>query len=170
MNNNFEYDYKIITIDSDCAFFLTSNICDFYINLDEPLRNVIKLNVITLLINIPNSSVLKVPLNSIYINLNNYNRLIGKNNTLNDGKRSDINVFDSIIIENVPTETIGNTTIRSDFVHSDSVYSLNPIEPQLLRFNIKLFNKDNILINKSDINRFVMKLGVYYNNKKTTRI
>jgi len=157
-------DYKIITLDSDYSTYLNNNICDFYINLDEPLRNVFKINIITILLNIPNNSTLKTPvLNEIYINLNNYNRLIAKNN---------INAFDSIIIENqiLDNTSTNNTTIKNDYNTADSLFYLNPIEPQLIRFSIKLTDKNNATIPKNTINRFIMKLGIYYNNKKTTRI
>lgn len=165
-------DYKIITIDSDYSYYLNSNYCDFYINLDEPLRNVYKLNLITILLNIPNNSSLKTPLNQININLNNYNRLISKNNTIIDNKRSNINVFDSIIVENqiIDNTASNNTTIKNDYNTSDSIFYLNPLEPQLIRFSIKLTDKNNNIILKNDINRFLMKIGVYYNNMKTTRI
>jgi len=164
------YDYKIITIDSDCSTFLNSNICDFYITLDEPLRNVYKINIITILINIPNNSPINTTLNPIYINFNNYNRIISKKKTISDGNRGSINVFDSIIIENPITDVNGSTTLKNDYYNNDSIFCLNPIEPQLVRFSIKLLNIDNNIINKNDINRFIMKIGVYYNNKKTTRV
>jgi hypothetical protein len=165
-------DYKIITIDSEYSNYLNSSYCDFYINLDEPLRNVYKLNLITMLLNIPNNSSLKIPLNQININLNNYNRLISKNNTIIDGKRSNIMVFDSIIVENQITDntSTNNTTLKNDYNTADSIFYLNPLEPQLIRFSIKLTDKNNNIIQKSDINRFIMKIGVYYNNMKTTRI
>jgi len=157
-------DYKIITIDSLSGTYLNSSYCDFYINLNEALRNVYKINIITILLNIPNNSALKsVPLNQIFINFNNYNRLFAKDN---------INVFDSLIIENqiIDNTSTNNTTIKNDYNNSDNIYYLNPIEPQLIRFSIKLIDKNNSTIPISNINRFIMKIGVYYNNKKTTRI
>ena len=56
-------DYKIITIDSDYAFYPSADYCDFYIKLDEALKNVYKSNIITMLLSIPNNSSLKTPLN-----------------------------------------------------------------------------------------------------------
>ncbi len=165
-------DYKIITIDSDYAFYPSADYCDFYIKLDEALKNVYKINIITMLLSIPNNSSLKTPLNQIFVNLNNYSRLIAKKNSLVDGNRPNINVFDSIIIENQITDTSSTnyTTLKNDYNSSDSIYYLNPLEPQLIRFSVKLTDKNNDLISKTAINRFVMKLGVYYTNKKTTRI
>jgi hypothetical protein len=164
MSDLIDYDYKIITIDSDSnvATYRDSSNCDFFLTLDDPFRNVFKINIITMLLNIPNNSYLKTNLNSIYVNLNNYNRIISKN----------INAFDSIIIENPITDSTptNNTTIKNEYYASDSIFYLNPIEPQLKRFSIRLIDNNNITIPKSYINRFVMKIGVYYNNKKTTRI
>jgi len=155
-----EEDYKIITIDSLYVKYPTTNIYDFYMTLDEPLRNVYKINVITILADVPQSSFF-LPLDPIYINLNEYNRLISKKDNNN------IYYFDSLIIENTISS---RTTIKNDYNTSDNVYYLNPLEPQLNRFNIRLFDKNNQLITKDNINRIVIKLGVYYNNKKYTRV
>ena len=172
MDDLINCEYKIITIDTDTATFTNITNCEFYITLDEPLRNVYKINLITMLLNIPNNSSLKIPLNQIYVNLNNYNRLISKNYNIFDGKRSNINVFDSIIVEDqiVDNTSSNNTTLKNEYNNADSIYYLNPIEPQLMRFSLKLTDKYNNNILKSDINRFIIKIGVYYNNKKTTRI
>jgi hypothetical protein len=74
-----EEDYKIITIDSLNAINNISNTYDFYMNLDEPLRNVYKINVISILIDIPQiASTFFSPLDPIYININDaYRRLFG---------------------------------------------------------------------------------------------
>jgi hypothetical protein len=163
MNNDIDdCEYRIITIDSSFSTYLDNTTQNFYINLDEPLRNVNKINVISILINLSNTSSLNVSLDPIYINFNDYNRLIAKKDNNN------IYYFDSIIVEN--SITTGNTTIKNDYNTNDSIYYLNPIEPQLKRFNIRLYDKNNSLILKNNLNRFVMKIGVYYNNRKTTRI
>jgi len=155
-------DYKIITIDSLYVNYITSNIYDFYMSLDEPLRNVYKINVITILADVPQtSSAFFLPLDPIYVNINDYNRLISKKDNNN------VYYFDSLIIENTISSRI---TIKNDYNTNDNVYHLNPLEPQLNRFNIRLFDKNNQLISKTNINRIIIKIGVYYNNKKDTRI
>ena len=156
-----EEDYKIITIDSLYVNYPTSNVYDFYMSLDEPLRNVYKINVITILADVPQSSFF-LPLDPIYVNINEYNRLIAKKNDNNN-----IYYFDSLIIENTISSRI---TIKNDYNSNDNTFYLNPLEPQLNRFNIRLFDKNNQLISKNNINRIVIKLGVYYNNKKYTRV
>jgi hypothetical protein len=159
-----EDDYKIITIDSSNAIFNITNTFDFYVNLDEPLRNVYKINIITILADIPSaSSNFYSPLDSIYVNINDYNRLISKKDNNN------LYYFDSIIIENTISSRI---TIKNDYNTTDNinVYHLNPVEPQLTRFNIRIFDKNNTKITNTNINRILIKLGVYYNNKKNNRI
>ena len=155
-------EYKIITIDSASSTYIDNTKQNFYINLDEPLRNVYKINIILAMINISQTSPLNVSLEPIYINLNDYQRLIAKYNNNN------IYYFESIIMEN--SITSGTISIKNDFNSNDTIYYLNPIEPQLKRFQISLYDKENNLIPKANINKFVMKLGIYYNNRKTTRI
>ena len=169
-------DYKIISIDS-LATTSNATLCHYYIDLDEPLRNVVRINIITMLLNINNSSTIITGgsssgnLESVYVDLNNYNRLISKSAILDStGKRSNIYFFDSLIIEKADTTSGGNMTIKNDYNTTDSKYYLNPIEPQLKRFTVRLFNKNNVIIDASAINRFIMKIGVYYNNKKSTRL
>lgn len=157
-----EEDYKIITIDSLNVNYHTTNIYDFYMSLDEPLRNVYKINIITILADVPaSSSSFFSPLDPIYININDYNRLISKKDNNN------IYYFDSLIVENIISSRI---TIKNDYNTNDNIYNLNPLEPQLNRFNIRLFDKNNQLISKDNINRIIIKLGIYYNNKKNTRV
>jgi hypothetical protein len=159
-----EDDYKIIIIDSSNAVFNIANTFDFYVNLDEPLRNVYKINIITILADIPQaSSNFYSPLDSIYVNINDYNRLISKKDNNN------LYYFDSIIIENTISSRI---TIKNDYNTTDNinVYYLNPVEPQLKRFNIRILDKNNTKITNTNINRILIKLGVYYNNKKNNRI
>lgn len=157
-------DHKIIVIDSINAIFPTTGVCDFYINLDEPLRNVYKIKILASLVNIKNNSSINADLESIYIDLNNYNRIVAKGSNNNN-----IYYFDSLIIENAGSTE--NSTIKNDYNNADIEYSLNPIEPQITRFRVQLFNKNNVLLSTtSDVNRYVMKLGIYYNNKKSTRL
>ncbi len=155
-------EYKIITIDSSSSIYIDNTKQNFYINLDEPLRNVYKINIILAMINISQSSPLNISLEPIYINLNDYQRLIAKYNNNN------IYYFESIIMEN--SISSGTISIKNDFNSNDTIYYLNPIEPQLKRFQIRLYDKENNLIPKSNINKFVMKLGIYYNNRKSTRV
>ena len=170
MDNIADCDYRIICMDSSNCSYQNNTICDFYIDLDEPLRNVFKINVITILLNIPNNSTLNNNLETINIDLNNYRRLISKHSTAIDGVRNNLYYFDNLIIEKTDTTSGGNSTIKNDYNSADTIYYLNPLEPQLKRFSIRLFDKNDLIIAKSKINNFIIKFGVYYNNKKTTRL
>jgi hypothetical protein len=167
---NIDCDYKIINIDSSNCHYQNNSICDFYIDLDEPLRNVYKINIITMLLNIPNSSSINNDLESVYVDLNNYTRLISKKSGNSNETRNNIYFFDSLIIEKADLTSGGTSTIKNDYNTSDSIFYLNPLEPQLKRFNIRLFDSNNLIINSNKINRFIIKIGVYYNNKKNNRI
>lgn len=171
MDTSIDCDYKIICMDINNSSYNNNSICDFYIDLDEPLRNVFKINIITILLNIPNNSTLNNNFETINIDLNNYRRLISKHSNISsDGNRNNLYYFDNLIIEKSDTTIGGNSTIKNDYNSADTIYYLNPIEPQLKRFSIRLFDKNDLIINKSKINNFIIKFGVYYNNKKTTRL
>ena len=165
------YDYKIIHIDSSTATYNSSSTHDFYVSLTEPLRNVFKINIITSLVNIPTNNPLNASLEPVYIDFNNYNRLISNYTKTINGiiYKNEMKFFDSIVIENVLSQASGNI-YKNDYNSSDSIYYLNPIEPQFNRINIRLIDKNNDVIPITNITKFIMKIGVYYNNKKTTRI
>jgi hypothetical protein len=171
MDSLLDCDYKIICMDSSNCSYKDNTLCDFYIDLDEPLRNVFKINIITILLNIPNNSSLNNNLETINIDLNNYRRLISKHSTIaSNGVRNNLYYFDNLIIEKSDTTSGGNSTIKNDYNSADTIYYLNPLEPQLKRFSIRLFDKNDLIITKSKINNFIIKFGVYYNNKKSTRL
>ncbi len=169
INEYNDCDYRIIIIDTDTAIFNSTSNLDFYIKLNETLRNVFKFNIISCLINLKNNDTeINKNLESIYINLNNYTRIISKNNSGND-----ISYFEVITVETAsktPSTNTDFTVIKNDYNNSYNIFMLNPIEPQLNRFNVSLYDKQNNIISKTIINRIVIKLGVYFNNKKTTRI
>ena len=149
-------DYKIITIDSSYNNFINSNLYDFYMNLDEPLRNVYKINIITILVDVPlTTPAFFSPLDPIYININDYNRLISKK------EGNNIYYFDSLIVENLITSRM---TIKNDYNTSDHIYHLNPLEPQLTRFNIRVFDKNNTIW--LSYNNVLNSIGYKYNAGK----
>jgi hypothetical protein len=164
MDYDNECNYKIVTIDSAVCKYLNTSVQNFYLNLDESLKGVHKLKILSLLINVDNSSFSTTALEPIYIDLNNYERLISKNENHNN-----LYYFESIIIESALTG-VGNTTIKNDYNTYENEYNLNPIEPQLSRFSVKLYNKNNQLMTNTQVKRFVMKIAVYYNNRNNTRV
>ena len=172
---NESIDYKIILIDSSNATFTSSKSnYSFYVNLTEPLRDVFQIKIIYSALSIP-ASVLGdanqiTNLDSVFIDLNNYNRLTTVLNK-SQGITTNISYFDSIIIDtnNVNVSNRGMTTLYNDFNSSENIYKVNPVAPQLTRLNFNLYDKNNNIITTSLISRFVMKIGVYYSNCKGSR-
>ena len=124
------------------------------------LKRILQINIITILADVPQTASFQ-PLDPINIRLNDYKRLISKKDENN------LYYFDSIIVEN---SISSRTTIKNDYNTTDNVYYLNPLEPQLSRFELTLYDKNNDVLTTSNITRFIIKIGVYYSNKKTTRI
>ena len=62
-----------------------------------------------------------------------------------------------------------DTTMFNDFNENEGDFYLNPVASQFNRINIQLRNKNNEIITKQLINRFVMKLCIYYYTKKISQ-
>ena len=168
-------DYKIILIDSSNANFTGSvNNYSFYVNLTEPLRDVFQIKIIYSALSIPASTLsnssLITNLDSVFIDLNNYNRLTTVLKK-SQGITTNISYFDSIVIDtnNINTTSQGMTTLYNDFNSSENIYKVNPVAPQLTRLNFNLYDKNNNIITTSLISRFVMKIVIYYSNYKGSR-
>jgi hypothetical protein len=171
---NESIDYKIILIDSSNANFTSStNNYSFYVNLTEPLRDVFQIKIIYSALSIPATTLsntsLITNLDSVFIDLNNYNRLTTVLKK-SQGITTNISYFDSIIIDTTnDSKNQGMTTLYNDFNSSENIYKVNPVAPQLTRLNFNLYDKNNNIITTSLISRFVMKIGVYYSNCKGSR-
>ena len=61
-------------------------------------------------------------------------------------------------------------TTTSCSINDTNTYVLDPIEPNLKRFNVQLLDKTNNVINKSKISKFNMILCVYSKKKKSTMV
>ena len=178
MANNITTDYKIIIIDTKNVFYNGDNtIFDFHIKLHESLRDVYKIKIlydavsfVTTKLN--NKTVINdnpENLDTIYINLNDYDRVRSYIIDQNKNSTNYIRCFDSIMIDKNKVkinENISDTTMFNDFNTNEGDFYLNPVESQFNRINITLRDKNNNLITKSLVDRFVMKLCVYYNTKK----
>ena len=177
MSNSIITDYKIIIIDTDNVFYNgDTTVFDFHINFHEALRDVYKIKILydavsfttTKLNDIGNPSS-PVNLDTIYVNLNDYDRV--RSYVINQSTKTInyISSFDSIMIDKNKVKintNITDTTMFNDFNTNEGDFYLNPIASQFNRINITLRDKNNVLITKTLVNRFVMKLCVYYNIKK----
>ena len=168
--------YKIIIIDSDNAIYPNgdSNL-DFYIKLSDNIRDVYKIKILYDAVSIPTVNIkntnIITNLDNIYINLNDYDRV--KSNIKDNLNNSiTVNYFDSIMIDYnkiKSTTDITLTTMYNDFNENEGDYFLYPIESNFNRIYIRLLDKNNILLTKSYLSRFVMKLCVYYYTKKISQ-
>jgi hypothetical protein len=178
-NNNITTDYKIIIIDTENVLYNgDNNIFDFHIKFHESIRDVYKIKIlydavsfVTTKLNNRNENNANNPdnLDTIYINLNDYDRVRSYIIDQNTKTSNYISCFDSIMIDKNKVKinaNIDDTTMFNDFNTNEGDFYLNPIESQFNRINITLRDKNNNLITKSLVNRFVMKLCVYYNTKK----
>lgn len=191
--NDITSDYKIVIIDSKNVFYNnTDNNYDFYIIFPEPLKDVYKIKILYDAVSILTSNLIDPiktnNLDNIYIKLNDYDRVRTSlivdvtrehydNKTLQTTQittkeLNTLNYFDSIMIDLnkiKSNQDINETTMFNDFNENQGDYFLKPIASQLNRINIQLLDKNNIIISKSYIIRFVMKLCIYYNTKKISQ-
>jgi hypothetical protein len=163
-------DYKIIIIDTNNVIYNgDSNVYSFYLNLAEPLKDVYKIKLLYDALSI-NTTTLVTSFNnldSVFINCNDYDRV----RTTIAGNQS-ISYFDSIMIDMNKIKPGNNslfTTMYNDFNENEGDFYLNPVTSQFNRIDIQLLDKNNKLLTKSFIARFVMKLCIYYNKKKISQ-
>ena len=181
LNNTFKYDKIVINLNSTNCLEFTKDKSDYYINLAEPLKNVIYIKIIR-------ASVKTTVLSSynkfdpIYISINNYDRSVSYKifteitpNTIKDiitgtvsntGTNSSnivfhpFNYFDLIPYSNDQYSEISYT--QASFDWSDpSVYILNPPEQNLKRFSIQIKNKAFELFSTTDLINFNLSFCVY---------
>jgi hypothetical protein len=178
MANNNTSDYKIVLIDSSNVFYTNNNTnnFDFYIKFNDPLKDVYKIKILYDAVSFPKTQLVPPSdtnnLDHIYVNLNNYDRVRSFIIDPNTKKQNSLNYFDSIMIDKCKIKDItgiSDTTMFNDFNENEGDFYLNPVESQFNRLNIQLFDKNNNIINKTFINRFVMKLCIYYYTKKVSQ-
>lgn len=172
-------DYRILIIDSENVLYTNNNpnIFSFYVNLAQPIRDVYKIKVLHAAVSIVNSNLLPSSsaviknLDPIYIDINSYNRT--NSIIIKDGIANNLYYYDSIIVDTnkiiQPTVLAEYTSMYNNFNDNEGDFIIDPIEPQLGRININLYDKTNSLLTKTKINRFLIKICVYFNKKKITR-
>lgn len=177
MANNNTSDYKIILIDSSNVFYTNNNTnnFDFYVNINEPLKDVYKIKVLYDAVSFPTTNLYTASrpnLDNIYVNLNDYDRVRSYLIDPVTNTVTNLQYFDSIMIDTNKVKSIAQfneTTMFNDFNENEGDFYLNPVVSQFNRINIQLRDKNNIIIDKTLINRFVMKLCIYYYTKKISQ-
>ena len=175
MANNNTSDYKIILIDSSNVVYNNdNNNFDFHINFHESIKDVYKIKILYDAVSFTTDTLRDntVNLDIIYVDLNSYDRIISYIIDPNTNAQNYLSYFDSIMIDKnkVKLNTgFNDTTMFNDFNENEGDFYLNPVASQFNRINIQLRNKNNEIITKQLINRFVMKLCIYYYTKKISQ-
>ena len=185
LNNTFKYDKIVINLNSTNCLEFTKDKSDYYINLAEPLKNVIYIKMIRASVKTSALTTLSYnKLDPIYISINNYDRSVSykifteitpnttKNiitgTVSNTGTNSSnivfhpFNYFDLIPFSNSNDQYSEISYTQASFDWSDpSVYILNPPEQNLKRFNIQFKNKAFELFSTTDLINFNLSFCVY---------
>lgn len=181
LNNTFKYDKIVINLNSSNCLANNSNIANYYINLVEPLKNVIYIKMIKASVFANNSIVPTLSYNKydpIYIGLNDYDRSVSYikntqvstsnytiNNIVNISYTSNV-IFDSAkYFDIIPysNDTFSEISYsQSSFDWTDpTVYILNPPEQNLRRINIEIKDKKFIPFNTSILTDFNLSICAY---------
>lgn len=181
VDSNIIYNKDIIFIDTDNASFNDQVYLNFYVDILQPIKNAVYIKIIKSSITLnPNTTLSNSSINDndpVYIVMNDYKRVVSfiRDNPSSDGnlfnyfdkihidRTSTYNLTNNSFIQNIPSLLLySNEYSQTNFdVNDTSVYVLNPIEPNLKRFNIEIRNKNNKLIAKNEIGSFKMTICVY---------
>jgi hypothetical protein len=183
LNNAFKYDKIILSIDGKSCLSTNPDKSSYYLDLLEPLRNVVYIKILS--ITIPNSGSFDTLYNMkkydpIYICLNDYNRSKTYINSVNISTSNYLNSSGVTIYKDtsnllfntgkyfdyVPYSASDFSTIsytQSSFDWTDpTVYILNPPEPNLRRLNIEIKDKLFNLFNTTTLTGFNLTICVYF--------
>ena len=186
LNNTFKYDKIVINLNSSNCLEFTTNKTNYYINLVEPLKNVIYIKMIRASVKTNSSTITIPPLNykkndPIYIAINDYDRSLSYikstqryitsnyyvNSVFTNTYKDDIvfnsvNYFDLIQFNDDTNNHSEISYTQASFDWSDpSVYIFNPPEQNLKRFNIQIKNKEFELFNTTDLINFNLSFCIY---------
>ena len=186
LNNTFKYDKIVINLNSSNCLEFTTNNTKYYINLVEPLKNVIYIKMIRARLKTNSSTITIPPLNykkndPIYIAINDYDRSLSYikstqryitsnyyvNSVFTNTYKDDIvfnsvNYFDLIQFNDDTNNHSEISYTQASFDWSDpSVYIFNPPEQNLKRFNIQIKNKEFELFNTTDLINFNLSFCIY---------
>ena len=181
LNNTFKYDKIVINLNSSNCLLNNQNSTSYYINLVEPLRNVIYVKMLKASV-LTNNSI--VPLRSynkydpIYIAVNDYYRSISyiKSTQISTSNYTINNVAMQLHTSNILFDTAKYFDIIpysrdtfSDISYSQasfdwtdpSVYILNPPEQSLRRLTIEIKDKTFKPFDTSILTDFNLSICVY---------
>ncbi len=171
-------DKTIVYINSSNAFYNNNTDFDINFSMAEPIKNAVYVMIskIEVLLN-PSVSINGLAIedgDSIFVVVKNYER-VHTNIAGNNVKCFDqitLNLSDKFGSSAIPNQ---NILFRSEYgstvcdVNDINTYVLNPVDPSLKRFDIRLYDKNFKIIPKNIIKKFVMVLCVYHSRKKLTQ-
>lgn len=181
LNNSFKYDKVVINLNSSNCLVNNPSAANYYINLVEPLRNVIYVKMLKASVLTNNTIVPLLSYNKydpIYIAVNDYDRsvsyikstqVLNSNYVLNSVPKvlSTSNVvfdtakyFDIIPYSKDTFSEISYNQASFDWT-DPSVYILNPPEPNLRRLNIEIRDKSFNLFDTSILTDFNLSICAY---------
>jgi hypothetical protein len=181
LNNSFKYDKVVINLNSSNCLVNNPSATNYYINLVEPLRNVIYVKMLKASVLTNNTIVPLLSYNKydpIYIAVNDYDRsvsyikstqVLNSNYVLNSVPKvlSTSNVvfdtakyFDIIPYSKETFSEISYSQASFDWT-DPSVYILNPPEPNLRRLNIEIRDKSFNLFDTSVLTDFNLSICAY---------
>lgn len=172
------FNKSIIYINSSNSIYNNTTDQKFYFDMIDTLKNVVHIKILKseVLLN-PSLTLNNNPIydtDPIFINVNNYNRIstnINGNNA-NYFELIQMNLTEKFGI-NIPNAVISfQNEYKSTSSYTDDIntFVLNPIEPNLKRLDIALYDKNNNILSKNDIKRFNMILCIYHERKKITML
>lgn len=172
------HDKTIIYINSKDVNTFDTNTFSFSVDLIEPIRDVVYIKIIKseIILN-PTSTINGNTIGDtdpIFVSLNSYKRIstvIAGNNT-KFFDQVNINLSDKFPTMVLPNSLMAfrNETSSSSYNIGDpNLFILNPMESSLKKLNFTLFDKNNIVVNKADIDRFNTTICVYHNRMKLSR-
>jgi len=163
LNNTFKYDKVVINLSNHNCLTTDATKTSFYVNLVEPIKNVVYVKIIRSSI-LSTNTMRSAPLSylryePVYISLNDYNRSVSYIN--NNGTFNYANYFDLIPYSFDNFSDISYSQAAFDW-SDPSVYILNPPEQTLKRLNVEFRDKAFNLFDTAVLTHFNLSICVYY--------
>jgi hypothetical protein len=188
LNNTFKYDKIVINLNNENCLAFNTNKTDYYVNLVEPLKNVVYIKMLKASIkstNAMDNQLSYEKFDPIHISINDYERSVSY---IKGNKVSTSNYYltNDDFANNVISILTTNTTVFdaakyfdiipysgvsfSDVTYSQtsidwsdpSVYILNPPDPNLRRLKIEFRDRTFKLFDTSVLTHFNLSICVYF--------
>ena len=170
LNNTFKYDKIVININNHNCITPNVDESNFYVDLVEPIKNIIYIKILRATITTNDNSMKSAPLSyikyePIYIAINDFHRSVSY--IKNSNNFDQVNYFDLIQYSDISgTGGISYSDVsygQTSFDWTDSsVYILNPPEQSLKRLNIQFRDKTFKPFNTTVLTHFNISICIYF--------